>query len=103
MNKNMPYDDGELKDFLSECVELPEMGYCSWDWGLFFSYYHPQSGKFYWGQSSGCSCDYFWQDFTVISDFCVGSKNEYIRAASAYAGGNGNIDSIRNAIANLKK
>lgn len=97
----------EMEEFLNQCVVLPEMGTYDWEWSNFDSYYDPESGKFYWAEAGGCSCNSFDEEIQSLADYCVGDKQAYLKAAKEYADYGGkdgaSIDTIRRAVFELSK
>lgn len=81
------YGNKELTEFLDQCVELPEMGYYSYDWERFVSYFNPQNGMFYWASDSGCSCNDLWDGIRTVGDMNVGRKDEFLSAAASFGDG----------------
>lgn len=98
----------EMHDFLESCIRLPAM--CDGEqWRDFRSFYDPRSKKFFWAEASGCSCYGLWDKIQSLTDFQFGNKNEFLKAASEYAGycqaeycHQEDLNAIREAVRGLK-
>ena len=75
----------ELKKQLEAMTELPVMDAgISYEWDTFVSFYDAESRIFYWRNDGGCSCNYFWDFVTSLSEFENGRKEDLLRAAAAW-------------------
>lgn len=45
-----------------------------YDWTTLHAWYSPSANRYYWGGSSGCSCNWYGQDFNSVSDFQTGDR-----------------------------
>lgn len=64
-------------------VLIHEVG--GYDWDSFHSWLDPETGKFYWYEDGGCSCNGPLDMVSEVGDLSVGSKDELIRAYKRFA------------------
>lgn len=75
----------DMETKLDSMVELPYLdASVSYDWNELRAWYDADARIFYWGQSSGCSCSYFWDDFKSMADFSVGRREDLLAAADRF-------------------
>lgn len=67
--------DDVTKD-LDLVLEYGEWGY---SWNITMVWYDPHAEVFYWYNDSGCSCTYFGEGVTNLSQLNVGSKDACLR------------------------
>jgi hypothetical protein len=51
-----------------------------YEWDEFHAYYSPSVGKYHYASDRGCSCDYFGDYYTSVSDFQVGDLADVVRS-----------------------
>ncbi|WP_029090074.1 DUF7574 domain-containing protein [Brevibacterium album] len=49
-----------------------------YEWDEFRAFYSPSEGVYYYASASGCSCWWYWDDFTSASDFQVGDLSQVV-------------------------
>jgi hypothetical protein len=83
---NYGYDTSqETEAKLDAMLELPILDAgCGYDWNELRAWYDEEARIFYWGEGSGCSCSYFWDDFNTMSDFSSGRREELLAAADSF-------------------
>lgn len=74
------------------------------DWGgdyefnMLMVWYHAESGRYYWGTDSGCSCPSPFEDATSLSDLSDGTYREMLDAVSRVFDGRSRKDPYNNRV-----
>lgn len=53
-----------------------------YEFSMLVVWYHAESGRYYWGTDSGCSCPSPFEDATNLSDLSDGTYQEMLNAVS---------------------
>ena len=75
---NSPYDSDEL-EYIGEVEWTGE----SYQFDITAVWYHPESGLFYWGDDSGCSCPTPFEDVHDLSGLEAGNRFDVIHHLEA--------------------
>lgn len=80
-------------------------GVFDWEWAEFRAWYSPSERRYFWGWSSGCSCNSYDESFSSKAEFEDGDRDDMVRALRGFMNGvcDGSPDDTARAVSKARR